>query len=122
MHTPAAVLTVRLVVREEVRRDLSALLGQVGTQPGCQRAALALDACRSDLVTLVEEWATRDDLERHLRSDEFWRLLVLSELSSQQPEFSIDTVSAREGLDAIARSRAANTNPAQSTWQHFQGR
>ena len=122
MQTPAAVLTVRLAVREEVRRDLAALLGQVGTQPGCQRTALALDACRSDLVMLVEEWATRDDLERHLRSDEFWRLLVLCELSSQQPEFSIDTVSAREGLDAIARSRAAGTPSTESIAQYHQGR
>jgi len=107
MPPPAVILTVRLAVREEVHRELASLLGQVGTTPGCRRAALAREAGVPGLVTLVEEWATRGDLDRHLRSDAFWRLLVLAESSSAQPEFSIDTVAVREGLEAIARARAA---------------
>jgi quinol monooxygenase YgiN len=122
MQTPAAILTIRLSVRDELRRELGALLDQVATQPGCQRTALGIDATRTDLVTLVEEWGTRDELERHLRSDEFWRLLLLCELSTREPEFCIDTVSAREGLDAVARSRAAGATPRDSSPQYHQGR
>lgn len=106
MQTPAVVLTVRLAAgQDEVRRELAALLGPVAAQPGCQRCALTRDAGGSNAVMLVEEWATRDDLERHFRSEEFWRLLVVADLSAEPPEFSIDTVSRREGLEAIARSR-----------------
>jgi len=106
MQMPASVLTVRLAVRDDARRELAALLGQVRTIPGCLRAALAEEADAAGRLVLIEEWATREDLERHLRSDGFWRVLLLSESSSEPPEFSIDTVAAREGLDAIARARS----------------
>jgi quinol monooxygenase YgiN len=107
MDTPAVVFTVRLKAAQEgVRRELAALLGPVAAQPGCQRCVLTLDARESNAVTLIEEWATRADLERHFRSDECRRLLLAADLSAAPPEFSIDTVSRREGLEAIARSRS----------------
>lgn len=112
MRTPAAILTVRLAAREDVRRELAALLGEVGTTPGCQRTVLAQEAGEAERVTVVQEWATRDDLERHLRSAVFWRLLLLTESSTEPPEFSIDTITAREGLEAIARARAAGASPS----------
>jgi hypothetical protein len=71
---------------------------------------------------VVEEWATRADLERHLRSDAFWQLLLLTESSTEPPEFSIDTVTTREGLDAIARARAAAPHPVHDDTTLQQGR
>jgi quinol monooxygenase YgiN len=122
MHTPAVVLTIRLAVRDDIRRELGALLGEVSTTPGCQRVALAQEAGAAGRVMLVEEWTTREELERHLRSDAFWRLLLLSEASIEPPEFSIDTVTAREGLDAIARARAAGSHPGRDDTTLHQGR
>jgi quinol monooxygenase YgiN len=113
-HPPAVVLTVRLAAdREDVRLALAALVAPVAAQPGCQRCALTLDASDSGRVTLVEEWSTREDLDRHLRSDEFWRVLVMAELCATPPQISIDTVVRREGLEAVARSRA-EAGPGQS--------
>jgi quinol monooxygenase YgiN len=107
MDPPAVIVCVRITASEEdVRRQLVALIEPVAAQPGCLRCALLHDATRPEVVTVIEEWRTRPDMERHFRSQEFWRLLLAAELSSEPPEFSIDTLVSREGLEAVARSRA----------------
>lgn len=102
----AVVLTVRLVARrEELQRELEALVGPVRAQPGCRHCSLMHDAEGSGVVTLVEEWETRADLDRHFRSEECRRLLALVELGDAPPELHIDSVAVREGMEAIAAAR-----------------
>jgi quinol monooxygenase YgiN len=111
-HFPGAavVLTVRLVSRQpEVRRELEGLVGPVRAQPGCRRCAVMHDAEAPGAVTLVQEWETRADLDRHLRSEECRRLLALVELGDAPPELRIDSVAVREGLEAIAAARRRAT-------------
>jgi quinol monooxygenase YgiN len=107
MPVTALLFTVHLTARDELRRELTALLGPVRAQPGCQRCMVTQDAVTSERIMVIQEWATRGDLERHFRSEECRQLLALAELSAAPPEFSIDTVVRREGLEAIARSRRA---------------
>ena len=105
---PAVIVSVRITaVEEDVRRQIAALVDPVAAQPGCRRCVLLVDAARPELLTIVEEWRTRPDMERHFRSQEFWQLLLAAEMSAERPEFSIDTLACREGLEAIARSRAS---------------
>jgi quinol monooxygenase YgiN len=102
----AVVLTVRLVAsRDALRRELEALVGPVRAQPGCRHCAVMRDAEAPGVVTLVEEWETRADLDRHFRSEECRRLLALVELGDAPPELYIDSVAVREGLEAIAAAR-----------------
>jgi quinol monooxygenase YgiN len=102
----AVVLTVRLVASsEELQRELEALVGPVRAQPGCRHCAVMHDAEAPGVVTLTEEWETREDLDRHFRSEECRRLLALVELGDGPPELHIDSVSVREGLEAIAAAR-----------------
>jgi quinol monooxygenase YgiN len=115
----AVVLTVRLVAsREGLRRELEALVGPVRAQPGCRHCAVMHDAEESGVVTLVQEWETRADLDRHFRSDECRRLLALVELGDAPPEFYIDSVAVREGMEAIAAARGQPMNDAVSSNNH----
>ena len=102
----AVVLTVRLVARQpEVRRELEGLVGPVRAQPGCRHCTVMHEAEKPGVVTLVEEWETRADLDRHLRSEECRRLLALVEFGDAPPELYIDSVAVREGMEAIAAAR-----------------
>jgi quinol monooxygenase YgiN len=115
----AVVLTVRLVAsREGLRRELEALVGPVRAQPGCRHCAVMHDAEESGVVTLVQEWETRADLDRHFRSDECRRLLALVELGDAPPEFYIDSVAVREGMEAIAAARGQPMNDTVSSNNH----
>lgn len=107
----AVVLTVRLVASsDELQRELEALVGPVRAQPGCRHCAVMRDADEPGAVTLVEEWETRADLDRHFRSEECRRLLALVELGDGPPEVQIDSVAVREGLEAIAAARGYAVN------------
>jgi quinol monooxygenase YgiN len=106
MKPSTAVLSVRLVARDdELRRQLEALIGPIAEQPGCRHCALLYEAGARDAVTLLEEWDSRNDLDRHLRSEECRRLLALLERADRVPEVHIDSIATREGLEAIARAR-----------------
>jgi quinol monooxygenase YgiN len=110
MDRPAVIVSVRITAaKEEIRRQLAGLLEPIAAQPGCQCCRLLHDAIRGEVVTMIQEWQTRADMERHLRSQEFWRLLLVAELSSDPPEFRIDTLASREGLEAVVRLRADGT-------------
>jgi quinol monooxygenase YgiN len=101
----AVVLSVRLVAGPGVRRALAALVGPTRAQPGCLRCELLLDAANPSAIELIEEWGSRADLDRHLRSDDCRRLLAAADLAAEPPSFCIDTVVSREGIEAIAAAR-----------------
>ena len=53
----------------------------------------------------VEEWESRENLERHIKSDPYRIILSLMELSGEPPEIKINTISKTEGLEAIEAIR-----------------
>jgi hypothetical protein len=53
----------------------------------------------------MQEWETREDLERHLRSSRFGALLGTRTLLSEPPDIEIHTVCLSEGMEAIHRAR-----------------
>jgi quinol monooxygenase YgiN len=108
------VFSVRIVARgERVRRGLAALVAPSRAQPGCLRCELLQDAANPAAFELIGEWSSREDLDRYLRSEECRRLLAAAELADEAPTFRVDTVAAREGIEAIAaaRSRTIDLRP-----------
>jgi hypothetical protein len=53
----------------------------------------------------VEEWESREKLDRHFNSEQYRIILSLMEASDQFPEIKIYTVSKTEGLEAIEAAR-----------------
>lgn len=111
MQVPTVVFAVRLIAGPDVRRALTALVAPTRTQPGCLRCELLLDAANPAAIELVEEWQSRADLDRHLRSDDCRRLLAAADLAAAPPSFRIDTVAGREGIEAIAAARGPSVGP-----------
>ena len=98
-------LTLRLDIEprsfDEAAQVLRSLVGTVRAEPGCcaTRLLQGLDAAAS--VTFVEEWRSRDDLQRHLRSPAFRKVLAVMELAARAPNVEIDDVSSRRGFDLV---------------------
>ena len=55
--------------------------------------------------SLVGEWATRNDLNRHIRSERFSVLLGTKSLLTQPLGIAIHTVSLSEGVDMVRTLR-----------------
>jgi len=94
-----------MVVQAERRSDLletmRGILEPSRVERGCLSYRLYEDVENRNAFVLLEEWATQNDLEGHIRTDNQRRLLTLMDLLSEQPEFRFNTVSHTAGMDLI---------------------
>ena len=106
--------SLRLVVPEkrkaEVLKSLRSLLGPTSAQAGCAGCGIYRDALDDGIYLYVEEWGSREQLERHIRSDLYLRLLAVMEIAVEQPEVRYDTVSERQGFELVEAIRGNRKN------------
>ena len=99
------LVTLRMIVRPERRRDLLAamrgMLEPARVKRGCLSYRLYEDVEDRNTFFLVEEWKAQKDLESYIRTDNYRRLLVLMDLLSEQPELQFNTVSHTAGMELI---------------------
>src|SRR5262245_19291681 len=94
--------------REEMVRGLCALIESSRLDSGCVACHLYADVADPNTLTLVEEWATRPDMERRLRSTAYGQLLNLMEVSREPPETVFHTITETSGLETIRQVRLPN--------------
>src|SRR5664279_1724188 len=94
-----------MVVRPDRRNDLletmMGMLEPARVERGCLSYRLYEDIEDRNAFVLLEEWATQEDLERHISKPSQRRLLALMDLLSEQPELRFNTVSHTAGMDLI---------------------
>jgi quinol monooxygenase YgiN len=91
--------------REELRRGLSSLSGPTEAEAGCTSCQLYEGLSDENLLRVESRWKETSDLFRHLRSDNYKRLLFLMELGAEAPNIEFYTVSQLRGLDLIKAAR-----------------
>ena len=89
----------------EVMQTLLSMIEPTGKEAGCLSYAVFCDIEDKSLFSLLEEWKTREDLDRHIRSHRFGVLLGTKALLCEPPKIQIHTVSQSEGMEAIHAAR-----------------
>jgi len=54
-----------------------------------------------------EVWRAEEDMDLHIRSDEYRNLLLVLEMALKQPEIGFDTISSSTGIETIEKIRKA---------------
>lgn len=103
LSTVRIVLPARQLI--EVMGLLAPMAQRTRTERGCLDCQLHRDLLEENVLVLEEKWATKVDLERHIRSEDYRQLLLIMELAKTAPEVRFDTVSGSEGFEAVARIR-----------------
>jgi len=97
--------TLRMIVRPEKRSDLldtlRGMLEPARVERGCLNYRLYEDVEDKNTFVLLEEWATQEDLERHISKGNQRRLLALMDILSEQPEWLFNTVSHTADMKLI---------------------
>jgi len=57
--------------RMELSQTISSLTGDIRKEKGCKRCDFCQSMVDENVLYLIEEWDTREDLNRHLESDRF---------------------------------------------------
>jgi quinol monooxygenase YgiN len=101
--------TVRLVVPliklREVIEFLNGMVGQTGVETGCIHCRLYQDSQEEDIIMLEELWNDKEDLNRHLRSNEYRKLLMMMETAVETPEIRFHTIVDTTGIETIKKAR-----------------
>jgi quinol monooxygenase YgiN len=99
------LVTSRMIVRPERRSDLletmRGMLEPARVERGCLSYRLYEDVEDRHTFVLLETWATQEDLESHIRTENQQRLLSLMDFLSEQPELRFNTVSHTAGMDLM---------------------
>ena len=92
--------------QKEVMQTLLSMIEPAEREKGCLNYDVFCDLDDSHIFNLIGEWATRDDLDRHIRSERFSVLLGTKSLLSKPSEINIHTVSHSEGGEAVNALRS----------------
>ncbi|MFC1516730.1 antibiotic biosynthesis monooxygenase [Thermodesulfobacteriota bacterium] len=74
-------------------------------EPSCisTRVYRGVDEARA--IMIEELWTSEEDILRHLRSEEYRRILLVIEMAEEPPEIRFDTIRHSSGLEAIEKVR-----------------
>jgi len=104
--------TIRMKMSgQEVREALEILrpfAEWTKVQPGCINFRIYRDVQETHVIMIEELWMTQQDLERHLRSDEYRDVLLVIEMSHDKPEIRFSAFPHSTGIETIKKAR----NPA----------
>jgi quinol monooxygenase YgiN len=98
------VVTVKVLVSQENRREFTqtvqSLLRSIQKQKGYLGSYLSLDF-EEDAFCLIEEWETQEDLNNHLRSEDFAVLFVAINLLKKTSEIKFRVLTPTAGIEAV---------------------
>lgn len=92
--------------RKELMQTLLSMLEANGKEKGCLRYNILTDIYETTVFNLIEEWSTREDLNRYFKSDRFSIILGTKSLLSVPMKIKIHSVSNTEGIDAVFNLRS----------------
>ena len=85
----------------ELLQTIRALISSTRQEGGCISHSFYQDVQDENAFNLIEEWQTQDDLDNHLRSDNFGILLGAMNLLSEPPDIKLNAISYTAGIEAI---------------------
>ena len=94
-------MTVRPEERVGFLKTVRGILEPTRVEPGCISFYFYQDIENENAFTLVQEWETKEDLDRNIHKENYKRLLAVMDLLSEPPEIKINTVSQSVGLEYI---------------------
>ena len=117
------IVTLRIVVPPERRGDvlktIRLLLGPTQVQPGCKNSRFYQEIENSNALFLIEEWKSQADLDRHISSDEYRKILALMDISSESPEIKFNTILHTAGMEALKTAREKSINHQNNKGEKF---
>jgi len=87
---------------------LRSVIGATRLKSGCMDSAVYTDQGEAQTILYLEQWQSRELLDRHIRSELYFRVLSAMELASEAPEIYFHEVSDTKGFEYIQALRTAS--------------
>jgi quinol monooxygenase YgiN len=101
--------TIRMLIPLEKQAEALDILGsmteQIQFEAGCIGRWLYRGVEDVRAIMLEELWTSKEDLQRHLRSDRYRKVLLVVEMAAESPEIRFDTIEHSSGVETIEQAR-----------------
>ena len=101
--------TIRMLIPLEKQSEALEILGstieQTQFEPGCISCRLYRGVDEVGVILIEELWMSEEDVNRHLRSDKYNKILLVVELASEPPDIRFDTIVQSTGVETIEKAR-----------------
>lgn len=87
--------------RAEILDVLLCLKGPTEVSRGCCACQILQDVEDENVLTCLQQWNTLEDVEEHLRSERFRRLLPYIEMSVEPPGVEFDAIQKVHGIELL---------------------
>ena len=103
--------TLRMAIpvqkRGEALKILKSMVARNQARPDdCVFCRICEDALEDNVLQFEEMWRSEEELESHLRSQEYRNLLLVLEMALKQPEVRFDIISSSTGIETIEKARS----------------
>jgi quinol monooxygenase YgiN len=102
-----ARMTIPVQKLEEALEILSGVTQRSRLEEGCISANLYRDLETENSIMLEQVWKNDECLEHHLRSSEYHKVLLVTEMALSAPEIRFDEVVRTAGFETVEKARAA---------------
>ena len=110
--------TIRMMIpsrkRDEVLEILTSIAERARFEPGCISYRLYQGVEVENLIMLEEFWRNEEDLERHLQSEDYRKVLLVVEMAVEPPEIRFDAISQSTGFETMEKRRRPPPNGERS--------
>ena len=84
---------------------LRSVIGITRLRSGCMDCAVYTDQGEAQTILYLEQWQSREPMDRHIRSELYFRVLSAMELANEAPEIYFHEVSDTRGLEYVESLR-----------------
>jgi quinol monooxygenase YgiN len=88
----------------EAVQILRSIIERTRAKPGCISCSIYEDMQKQHIV-FEEKWRSDEDLQRHLGSEEYKKVLLVIEMACAPPEIRFDTIASTSGVEVIEKAR-----------------
>ena len=101
--------TIRMLIPAEKQSEALEILGSIIEQtqfePGCVSCRIYRGVEDARAIMLEELWMSEEDVQRHLRSDKYYKVLLVVEMAAEPPEIRFDSIKHSGGVETIEQAR-----------------
>jgi quinol monooxygenase YgiN len=106
--------TIRMLIPLEKQSEALEILGstieQTQFEPGCVSCRIYMGVEDAGAIMLEELWMSEEDLQHHLRSDRYNKVLLVVEMAAAPPEIRFDHITHSGGVETIEQARIETGN------------
>ena len=84
------------------------VIGMTRLKSGCTDCAVYTDQGEEQTILYLEQWQSREPMDRHIRSELYFRVLSAMELACEPPEIYFHEVLDTRGLEYVESLRMAS--------------